>query len=84
MALKLGNRTVCESKALYGKAEGHSSKMGLSGGEATTGHAASVTQGTGDVYEGIVGMTSCDQPVKISKGDLFIVEATIEIEKHPP
>jgi hypothetical protein len=87
MVLKLGNQTMCESKALYGKSEGHSGMMGMMGGGGVpTGHAANATKGigAGNAYEGIVGMTLCDQPIKVSKGDLFTVTATLDFEKHPP
>jgi hypothetical protein len=83
MILRLNNQTTCESKAIYGKPTGHAGMMGMGGG--ANGQAANATKGVGggDNYEGIVKMTTCDKPTKVSKGDTFTVEAAFDLEKHP-
>jgi len=39
--------------------------------------------GGGGEYQGIIGMTACDKPIKISKGDIYTIEATIDFEQRP-
>jgi len=58
--------------------------MGMSGGNPDTAPMANHSAGTGAEYQGIVGMTSCDTPVKVSKGDIYTIEATIDFGQRPP
>jgi hypothetical protein len=67
---------------MYGKSDGHShGLMGMSGGSSGAAPAAGPVP---DNYQGIIGMTSCDTPVKVSKGDIYTIEATIDFEQRPP
>lgn len=82
IALKIKNETVCDSKAIYGKPEGHGHGMMGMGGEAKTPSGTGGV-GAGDKYEGIIGMTYCDKPIKVTKGDSFTIESSVDFEKHP-
>jgi hypothetical protein len=87
IVLKLKNQTICDSKAIYGKADGHShGMMGMSGGNSEASPPAMAGHGVGGngEYQGIIGMTSCDTPIKVSKGDIYTIEATIDFEQRPP
>jgi hypothetical protein len=36
-----------------------------------------------DEKNGIAGMTACDHPVEVKKGDLISMKSTYDIVKHP-
>jgi hypothetical protein len=58
--------------------------MGMGGLPAeVAGQTAGHGVGAGAEYQGILGMSSCDKPIKVSKGDTYTIEATIDFEKHP-
>jgi hypothetical protein len=81
------NQTVCDSKAIYGKQDAHShgggGMMNMSGGKGDSGAPQSTGVGSGKDYEGIVQMTVCDKPIKVSKGDIYTIESTIDFQEHP-
>lgn len=73
MTMKIKNQTVCNSKAVYGKAEGHGHRK-VRSVDAVNDEKE---------YEGIISMTLCDTPIKVSKGDIYTIEASFDFDKHP-
>ena len=87
IVMKMKNETVCDSKAIYGKSDGHSHGGGgmtnMGGAKELSGAPRGTGVGSGMDYEGIVMMTVCNKPIKVSKGDIYTIESTIDFEKHP-
>ena len=48
------------------------------------GDGATATSGTGgEKWQTISEMTSCNEPIKVKKGDYIKIESQYDLEKHP-
>jgi hypothetical protein len=82
---KVNGKQVCESKAVYGGAGATmGGGMGGMGGHSHGRFTNRALDPAPGLWETIGEMTQCYGPIKVFKGDTIEMEASYDMNKHPP
>jgi hypothetical protein len=75
LTVKINDKAVCKSEATYGK------ENGMSGGHS--GHKRSIQDGGSGEHQTIQKMSFCRDVIPVKKGDIVLLEANYDYDKHP-